>query len=322
MANYTGEKCYSCGFEFTDTDDIVVCPDCGTPYHRSCYAEHGKCINEELHESGGSWSSVGSDSVHIESQENENIRCPRCGAENTSEKLFCDKCGMPLIVPEKPLGFNEHLQSGDNGEQGESSNFAQGMGRMVFDQNTVVEGVTLGDYARYIGINPVPMLAKFVRFGRFGGKFSINFFAFFFPHIYFFFRKMKGWGVLFLMLTAILAVPSVMSVLASGRAGYTITFGFDLTADLFKRIYTVCSDLNFGLQILAGVFANYIYYKQANRDIKAIRKKYGENDDDKAVQEIHRKGGISWAGAILGFTLYMAIVFGLVFGAAYFKIKL
>ena len=50
MANYTGKKCFSCGEVFKDGDDIVVCPECGTPYHRECYLKEGKCINDALHE--------------------------------------------------------------------------------------------------------------------------------------------------------------------------------------------------------------------------------------------------------------------------------
>ena len=36
MSNYTGCKCPVCQQPFTETDDIVVCPECGAPYHRAC----------------------------------------------------------------------------------------------------------------------------------------------------------------------------------------------------------------------------------------------------------------------------------------------
>ena len=52
---YTGEKCIVCGELFADGDDIVVCPDCGTPCHRSCWEKSGECTNTALHESGESW---------------------------------------------------------------------------------------------------------------------------------------------------------------------------------------------------------------------------------------------------------------------------
>ena len=55
MANYNGSKCIVCNMEFNDSDDIVVCPECGTPYHRDCYKQVGECINTELHDNGISW---------------------------------------------------------------------------------------------------------------------------------------------------------------------------------------------------------------------------------------------------------------------------
>ena len=34
-----------CGKPLTLQDDIVVCPDCGAPYHRDCYEKLGRCIH-------------------------------------------------------------------------------------------------------------------------------------------------------------------------------------------------------------------------------------------------------------------------------------
>ena len=31
---YTGIPCAACGKKFTAEDDVVVCPECGTPHHR------------------------------------------------------------------------------------------------------------------------------------------------------------------------------------------------------------------------------------------------------------------------------------------------
>ena len=48
MSNFTGSKCIICENEFNDNDDIVVCPECGTPYHRECYQKEGKCVNVDF----------------------------------------------------------------------------------------------------------------------------------------------------------------------------------------------------------------------------------------------------------------------------------
>ncbi len=46
---YISEVCETCGKKFVDGDDVVVCPICGTPHHRSCYEKEGHCVNENKH---------------------------------------------------------------------------------------------------------------------------------------------------------------------------------------------------------------------------------------------------------------------------------
>ena len=45
MPKYYGCPCEGCGKPLTLQDDIVVCPDCGAPYHRVCYEKLGQCIH-------------------------------------------------------------------------------------------------------------------------------------------------------------------------------------------------------------------------------------------------------------------------------------
>ena len=45
MPKYYGCPCEGCGRPLALTDDIVVCPDCGAPYHRTCYEKLGRCIH-------------------------------------------------------------------------------------------------------------------------------------------------------------------------------------------------------------------------------------------------------------------------------------
>ena len=76
MNKFAGSKCIVCEKEFKEDDDIVICPDCGTPYHRECYAKNGKCINDELHQNGGEWQPE-------KAEQNPNIIVfPKCGKEN------------------------------------------------------------------------------------------------------------------------------------------------------------------------------------------------------------------------------------------------
>ena len=52
MSLYDNQKCPVCGELFKEGDDVVTCPICGTPHHRSCYKKLGTCANESLHLKG------------------------------------------------------------------------------------------------------------------------------------------------------------------------------------------------------------------------------------------------------------------------------
>ncbi len=44
--------CPICNVRFTEDDDVVVCPECGTPHHRECYNKENNCFNSHLHGNG------------------------------------------------------------------------------------------------------------------------------------------------------------------------------------------------------------------------------------------------------------------------------
>ena len=50
MFLYENNKCPVCHKVFEEGDDVVSCPECGTPHHRECYKSIGKCANKDLHE--------------------------------------------------------------------------------------------------------------------------------------------------------------------------------------------------------------------------------------------------------------------------------
>ena len=44
-----GQSCPVCHAYLFDEDDVVICPVCGAPHHRDCYAHVGHCALEHLH---------------------------------------------------------------------------------------------------------------------------------------------------------------------------------------------------------------------------------------------------------------------------------
>ena len=314
MADYIGAECLSCGNKFEKGDDIVVCPECGTPYHRECYFKEGSCINNELHESGQSWERAGGSDEKTE----ESIRCIRCGADNSPDKLFCEKCGTPLMKnAENSVPFNDV----NGAEKNENPQFNPNNGGMpngvfgqqlVFDKNSEIDGIKLDDYAKYIGPNPLSFLTSFIKFSKFGGKVSFNFAAMLFPSVYFLFRKMKGFGVLILVLCSILQVPAMIEVLVSGYAGISYDLPINIKSQNFMMISTAASYLFVIIRLVAGLFANYIYFKQAKKDITQIRK--DESVEEDAVVKIKAKGGTSLGLGVIAFLVESLIPMGIIFG--------
>lgn len=306
MTTYVGAKCLVCNQTFKDGDDVVVCPECGTPYHRECYKSTGKCINEELHESGGSWKKSAQEG-------GEGVRCRRCGFNNDKDKLFCESCGTPLYETEQETADRERKQDRyrnpvNNGGRVEYSPFGE---RTVYDKDSVIDGIKLEDYAGYVKNNSFSFLLNFIRFGKYGGKVSLNFGAFLFPEVYFLYRKMRLIGILSMIVCAALTIPVMIANFAVGYAGLQIAFSFDVNSRFFVTLSSACWYVLMALRVAVGLFANYLYYKKAKNDINEIRK---TTDGEKDVKEkLSAKGGVSLASAVLGYCMYSSLVIGTVF---------
>ena len=118
--DFNGQKCPACGRSFDQDDDIVVCPVCGTPQHRSCWDERGECVNAARHAEGYVWQPETpeySAEPHTEeqTQDSQNTQiCPVCGSENEPNSLSCTNCGAPLTAG-GAQPFNPFFKAGEAG---------------------------------------------------------------------------------------------------------------------------------------------------------------------------------------------------------------
>ena len=88
MPKYYGCPCEGCAKPLTLKDDIVVCPDCGAPYHRDCYEKLGRCIHTPAHGAGYEWKFPYQDAA---------LRtCPSCGERTLRSEPNCRCCGAAL----------------------------------------------------------------------------------------------------------------------------------------------------------------------------------------------------------------------------------
>ncbi len=193
---YYEKSCDGCGNLMHEGEDIVVCPECGTPQHRECYLAENRCVNEHLHAEGFDWRKANQpapEPVPVQTT---------VQTEEKAEKEFPDFTGTNTeVFPNIPLPTFP----------------ADGIcvdGKML-DVNDCADGVSVKEMVNYTQINSKHYVKRFFR--NKGKKFflSWNWGAFFFTPAWFFYRKLYKVGAVFLALTvaATLAVTPYLDII-------------------------------------------------------------------------------------------------------------
>lgn len=292
MMDYQGHKCVSCHKEFAEGDDIVVCPECGAPYHRACYEAEGHCVFSAKH--GGGFEYEPPEGARA--RNGQQLVCPSCRRENPSGALFCEHCGHPLRpgVAPPPLqsAAPRYAQMDQVGaDANDETRYVQPNVMTQLHLAKEYDGVDTKDWMRYIGNSAPYYLYQFQRMNESGRKVSVCWSALFFPEFYFFYRKMWGWGALALAVSLMISVPPLLSVMAA------LGLPLALSAHTLDILVSFCGVLNWGVRIAAGLFSFYLFRQNAGKRLRAMRE---ESADDSMYQaEIARHAGPSHVAVIL-----------------------
>jgi hypothetical protein len=173
MPLFENASCPVCNRQFEEGDDIVYCPDCGTPHHRACYAAVGHCVNRGLHASGYSY-------YNEISQPDKNKNVEESEKEN----------------PFNPFIFSDSAQTDSIYEKDEQK----------------IDGESVADYASAIRTNIPRFINLFKEFESKKRKASWNWGAFFFGSLYLFFRKMYKHGIAFFSAFIAVIYASVFAI--------------------------------------------------------------------------------------------------------------
>ncbi len=325
MADYKGSKCISCGERFAEDDDIVVCPDCGTPYHRSCYEKEGKCINYELHKSGGSWKSDVSPTEKGKTAPDGKHVCPVCGLENPAGTPFCQRCGQALAVVSQ-VKDESYSRPGMTPE--ETAGSAGGMSPEEFaaflinysdplcgfDPNEPYGETRVCEMADYIGKNTHYYLPLFKRFKLTGGKFSMNLSALIAPELYFANRKMIFASILCIIIRLFLNIPRFILIGANPQYNFgfitEIASHFDVQSTAFQVLIIMFSILTYAFMVGTSCFANWLYYRKVLKTVPKIRKKTHPYE---LRATLAAKGGTSPLALSMVIVFYVFALIGLEF---------
>ena len=260
MSFYENVCCPVCNKEFVEGDDIVTCPECGTPHHRECYDIIGRCVNHGLHKAGYSFYDeqmdiVGTSKAQFDSKEQE------IELENS--------------LPNPIFDFSD--------------------GKTNYDKlNDTIEGESIGDVAATVRTNIGYFVKTFKDMEGKNKKFTWNWAAFIFGPFYLLFRKMYKQGAAFFALGLTFIYGSNAAILkfapeftqalkdmATTFAQDSVSaFNSDQMANIMQiKDFAVASKISYitiaifiVMHFIIGIITNYIY----KRDIITIIKKVSE----------------------------------------------
>ncbi len=262
--DYKGEKCPVCGEIFTADDDIVVCPECGTPHHRECYAAENKCANEEYHSTGRKWERS------VQSKPLYRI-CPVCNYPNRMTDSNCQRCGKELN-DDAAVSQNENTY--ENSDDNMREPFSVEIEGMIdplkylgFDPNEDMGGASMQEVNDFVGTSTIYYLPKFKRMKDDGTKPSFNFFSLVFPTLYFANRKMWGWAILAAILGVLLNLPADLLLYIEEFPDELSSF-ISSNKHMIQAVSDICLVADIGIRALFCFFANWLYFRFAVNSVK------------------------------------------------------
>lgn len=305
--NYIGEQCFCCGNKFDGNDDVVVCPDCGTPYHRECYKQAGECLNRELHESGESWKReiTGQDDVKDEK------KCPHCQQKNSADAEKCSSCGRYFEQTDTP--HEERLSHEEM-----ASLFSQmdvNKECLGFDPEEDYDGVALKDISSFVNSNTLYYIPLFKRMKSFGSKISFNAACLFFPYFYFANRKMWGWAVITALISLAFDIPAMLYII--GQQGEMLPYMGEISSfiisheKLLMNLSEAFNGIDWVVRLLMCLFGNWLYFRYVLRSVRKIKKGLSGQHDGSSV--LRAKGGVQPLNILIIGVILMAMTVAVYF---------
>lgn len=316
MTRYTGNHCPVCEQAFTDTDDIVVCPDCGTPYHRDCWKKVGACMHRSEHAAGFEWQpEIGPEAVKAAHE----ATCPNCGTRNTPGAARCSHCGCPLprseadsadaakpeeqvpIYARDPSVVNNRSAAPGPHIETYSADREGGIYRREIGPEDTIDGIKAKDWAAYVGRSPMYYLMQFFRMSITKRKAAVCLSAFLFGPAYLLYRKMWKEGLLTAILTIVLSIPTFIEIISV----FNPSLLGAMPLGWLPAAVNVCAVASWALNIILGLFAVSWYRREAKKNIDRIYADYP--DGEARTDALLQKGGTNLLAALLYFGIMLLL---------------
>ena len=213
---YEDRKCEYCGEQFAKNDDIVVCPDCGAPYHRACWNAHGVCAHQAQHGSERAYQKEENDAAETGIEDTEDfiaaVQAEMSGktdasqgqsdAQGQQKKTYCESCGAQLIGGDAYCVYCGHKQGEPVTKQTRKHAQKDPLGGLEAD--TQIAGQKAEDMALVVRNNAAKFMPLLAKTDSKKVKIGWSWPAFIFGYLYFFFRKLYKYGLIVIMAQVLL----------------------------------------------------------------------------------------------------------------------
>lgn len=264
---YTNYKCPICSNQFTEEDDVVVCPECGTPHHRECYIQNGACANSDKHGTN--------EPIEVEFVDVEEKKEPVLEENETEEKAENSEQLVQEIIEEMKGAKGDYMLNGKH----------------------------VSFYEAAIGKNQKFYIPHFMIMDKTKKAVSWNIAGFFVPLAWCLYRKMYKFAAIILALYMLIIgfvgysfvqneeimnsftecvqedpnfYENILLYRTSTNVSLTekqvkfneLTNNFTLPVPFQIFMYIVI----YGTRILMGIYATNLYYKKLTKNIERVEK--------------------------------------------------
>lgn len=282
MSRFTHKLCPVCRAPFGENDDIVVCPECGTPHHRACWAKIGCCGVEQYHPDGFVWDGRLPDEEPAPEAAQENQKhdmtqvleeMNREREENPDPHHAEYPQGTPIM--DEPIDMNkfaeeilanQHQPSDTRGEDGVSMHelFSFSGGNLHY--------LSAFSLFRLSEMRKAPLR-----------NISINLCAGLLQPLNQFYRRLDGLGIFLTIWAFASVIPSVVAELGLAAGNSALINGLSV-------LQLLLNILSFAITAALCLYGDYIYYLTAVRRIKKIRAAYDDGKAEGYYERLEAKG--------------------------------
>lgn len=294
MPDYKKYKCPVCNKQFKDGDDIVVCPECGTPHHRECYKQTGHCVNQGLHKSGYSFIDSEKEKLKVEEQKET---AKSFEGEYSGDYYYSPDDDFVAQAKKEVQEKKQASTDNDNTDGGFFSIPTIQVDESFYKMRGTIDGLSISDIAATVRTNVSRFIQIFKKQSKTKKKAGWNWAAFFFGSFYLLFRKMYKQGVAFfcLAMTSIIAgeafilkfAPKYVSAVQNFVTQYASNPSGISTADAQKLLTTsdainaqkivyIILAVMLLLRIIEAIFADYFYKGTVASIIKKVTQQLDE----------------------------------------------